>query len=351
MQIKRLSDILASLIDNTTARTTLINDFTPGSVIRSIYEAVAMQLEEYYYLQEENISWGIQNGVLSSFGFSPREATPAYGDIDITFYGPLSQDTTIPRGTTFYSSNDLYSQTYVLQEPYLVRAGSIKATVTAYCTQVGSAGNIPAAVLDSCSGMQTGIYKVTNTDAILTGTDEESVDEERLRFNEFVDTRGRGTVKAMDYAARTIPEVTGVYIDETVGHVTVYAHDANGDLSDALINEIATAEEDYRPVAIPWDVQPVSKNLLDIEVSVTVTNYRMVPSDFTDNLSNYIGSYLDNFSAGDDLIISALESRIRAFSPLIYDVSVTNPSGNVAVAPNEIIRAGTASIIISNEVG
>ena len=351
MNIKRITDILSRLIDLTTARTSQLTDYTPGSVIRSIYEAIAIELEQYYVLQEENILWGIQNGVLDAFGFSMREATAAYGQVTLSFYAPTSEDITLPMGTSFYSSNDSYPQMYTLIEPYVVPAGSLTAVVIAYCTQTGTVGNVPAGTLDLMSGVQTTTASVTNADDINTGTDEESVSAVRARLNEFVETRGRGTVKAMDYAARTIPEVTGVYIYEETGKVTVYAHDANGDLSADLITKIENAEENYRPVGIPWSVQPVEKIAEDVSVMVTVTNTNLLSATFTEDLEQYIRSYLNTFAAGDDLIVANLVNKIISFSPIIYDLSISVPLGNVSVDPDQIIRGGDITVLVENEVG
>lgn len=347
MQIKSLSDILAGLIDGTTARTSQLTDFTVGSVIRSIYEAVSMELSSYYMLQEENIAWGIEHGVLDSFGFTPRDAKYAYGPVHITFYGPLAQDTYLSKGTTFFSSSSAIQQTYVLQETYKVSQGSTSADVIAYCTQVGTIGNIDAGVLDSCSGIQMSFSTITNQEAFLTGSDAEDINDVRARFNLFVDTRGRGTAKAMEYAARTIPDVAGVYIKEDAGQVTVYAHDANGDLPDSLHDAIVTVEENYRPVSIPWQVLPVVKKEMDIELQIQTSNGLSMDPNLPTAISNYIASYLNTLKAGDNLIISDIVARVRSFSPFVYDVTVNTPATNYLTAPDEIIRAGSISVIVN----
>lgn len=349
MKTKRLSDILARLIDVTTARTSQLTDYTPGSVIRSIYEAVAMELESYYVLQEENISWGIQHGVLDSFGFVQRGAKAAYGNIDITLYSPAAAGTVLPKGMTFTSSDTQYPQTYVLQQPYQVPVGAVSITVQAFCTQVGAIGNIPAGKIDTATNSATGVSSVNNPQDFNTGSDVESTAEVRNRFQSFVDTRGRATLKAMDYAARRVAEVTGVYVYEEVGKITVYAHDANGDLPDDVRNEIIDSEEAYRPAGIPCDVEPVTKRNIDVQVSITATNITLLPDDFEDNLAQMVTSYLDNFNAGDDLILSELIARIINFSPLIYDATLVVPVMNVQVAPSEIVRAGDVTVIIANE--
>lgn len=349
MKTKRLSDILTRLIDVTTARTSQLTDYTPGSVIRSIYEAVAMELETYYVLQEENITWGIEHGVLDSFGFTRREAKSAYGEVTIGFYSATSAGTVLPKGMTFYSSDDQYPQTYTLQQAYSVPTGSATATVQVFCTQVGSIGNIPAGKIDSVSNSSTGVAYVTNPADFNTGSDAESLAGIRNRFQSFVDTRGRATLKAMDYAARRVEEVTGVYVYEEVGKITVYAHDANGELPADVLNAVVASEESYRPAGIPWEVKPVDKKKVDLELAVTVTNAALIPDDFEDKLVQMLTSYLNTFSADRDLILSDVVTRVTSYSPLIYDVSVTTPDDNVQIKPNEIIRAGDIAVVITNE--
>lgn len=351
MKTKRLSDILARLIDLTTARTSQLTDYTPGSVIRSLYEAIAMELETYYMLQEENITWGIEHGVLDSFGFTRREAKAAYGDVTLRLYSAAGADTVLPKGMNFYSSDDAYPQTYVLQEAYNVPTGAASVTVQVFCTETGTVGNIPAGKIDSISNASTGVANVTNQADFNTGTDEESLSDIRARFQEFVDTRGRATLKAMDYAARRVEEVTGVYVYEEVGKVTVYAHDANGDLPDEVANAVRTSEELYRPAGIPWEVKATEKKLVDLNVQLTVTDATLVPDGFDLKLQQQLTSYLNTFGAGRDLIIADVVARAINFSPLVYDASILTPESNVVVEPNQIIRAGNVEVIISNEVG
>ena len=54
IKVKSLSELLASLVDYTSMHTDAVTDFTEGSVIRSIYEAIAMVLEQLYQLSTES---------------------------------------------------------------------------------------------------------------------------------------------------------------------------------------------------------------------------------------------------------------------------------------------------------
>ena len=47
MRLKKISEILGRLIDVTMINTHELHDFSVGSTIRSIYDAVSMELEQY----------------------------------------------------------------------------------------------------------------------------------------------------------------------------------------------------------------------------------------------------------------------------------------------------------------
>ena len=95
LKVKSLSEILSSLVDYTSMHTDEITDFTEGSIIRSIYEAFAMVLEQLYQLSTENVTWAIDHAILDAFDFSPREAQNAYGEVTVDLFTPTMEDITL----------------------------------------------------------------------------------------------------------------------------------------------------------------------------------------------------------------------------------------------------------------
>ena len=346
INVKRPSEVLQELVDYTTANTTEINDFSVGSVIRSIYEAISLELESFYTLSAENAVWAIEHGVMDAFGFSPREASPAYGDITVNFYMPLAKPTTLFSGTSFYGTSGGSDITFSLNQDTVIPAGNISATLTVYADIAGTIGNVSAHSINRLSSNVSNISSVDNNNAFMTGYDEETLDSVRQRFNEFVETRGRGTLKAMDYAARSVPGIFGVYVYEVPGMVTVYCHDANGNLSQDLASKVALAEEDYRPVGMPWEVAPVVKKTVDLTVNLTVTDIKTVDSRLAINLQAFVDRYISQMAVGQDLVMSDLISKVKNYSPYIYDVSIS-PATNVTQNPNEILRTGTIDVEIA----
>lgn len=70
MKTRKLTDILSRMIDKTMIATSKVSDFTPGSAVRSLLEAIALELEQYYILTKENIEWGIEEGIVEAFDFT-----------------------------------------------------------------------------------------------------------------------------------------------------------------------------------------------------------------------------------------------------------------------------------------
>ena len=359
---KSISDILGGLIDYTSTHTSEITDFTPGSIVRSIYEAEAMELEQLYTLSIENILWGIRHSVLDAFGFTPKDATAAFGYVTVTLSTPLAAPLVLAKGTSFYSSKDTAeSIMFVTQDSYFIDTGTSSFQVVVYCTQLGTIGNIDSNYIDTMSSTQLTSKTATNEEPFATGTNEESTDSVLQRFRQFVATRGRATVNAVDYAARSVAGVTGVYIYETTGDFIVYAHDANGDLNPYMMNQVTNAVNLYRPVGIPWSVRPVSKLVKGITFEIAVTDSSLVDDSFQTGLAEYVKKYLQSFTAGQYLVQNELTKYIMGYSTIIsdvyYDGSTTNGiddmdtanggSGKIVATdtlPNQIIRPGKVII-------
>lgn len=349
LKVKSLSEILSSLVDYTSMHTDEITDFTEGSIIRSIYEAFAMVLEQLYQLSTENVTWAIDHAILDAFDFSPREAQNAYGEVTVDLFTPTMEDITLGRGTTVFST-DAGNQTKYFQtiQSYLVPQGSTSFKIEVYCTEPGEAGNIPANYIDTVSASQFSIMSATNEDAFLTGRDEESASELKNRFRDFVATRGRGTPRAVNYAVMSVPEITGCYIDENKGIYEVYAHDANGDLPDDVLTKVLNAVERYRPVGVEYHIYPMKKIKVSLQVNIAVTNVDLVTDSFTDALRTYITDYLNHFKADDDLIATEVAHKIIGYSSIITDVQFVG-GATYTTSSEELIRSGNIYITVSDK--
>lgn len=97
-QVKKFNSIVASMINWISSATDKITDFNPGSVVRTIIEAVAMELEELYYQLLVAVEEAIDEAIYRTFNFPrnpPRKATG-----EVRFYRLLGNEDYlfIPKG-------------------------------------------------------------------------------------------------------------------------------------------------------------------------------------------------------------------------------------------------------------
>ena len=346
MRIKNIDNILSDLIDLTLIETRDINDFTEGSVIMSIYEAIAMELEQYYTLTHENIEWGIEQGIYESFGFYRKEARKAYGRIRIDFGTKTKQRLVISKGSAFRSSYSGINQTYETLESYVIPEGVTEAYITVYCTETGSQGNVPRNTINAIVSNISGIKGITNPEDILTGADLEPIEITKERFRQFIETRGRATKNAIAYATLSVADVAGVYVYEETGYIRVYAHDLNGNLPNNLKSEIEDAiMENYRPIGIKLEVFPVVKRPIDLNIDIVLSDVTMKKDSFKQEIEMKVKAYLNNMTASDDLILSDIIQLVMNIDDvLIYDAKITNLEDNIIVEDNELIRSGNVKV-------
>lgn len=342
-----MSEIYSRLVDNTITNTREVNDFSVGSAMRAIYEAVSIELEQFYIITRENIAEAIEAGVYASFGFTRQPALKSYGNLTITFHTATQTDMPLSRGSRFTSSNPAYPMTYQTVQDYYIPAGALTATVQVYCTLPGALGNIPANTIDIMTTPIANFKAVINSGAFQTGQDEEPLEEMRARFSSYIESLSKGTVPAMNYGTRTVPEVSGVYIDEQTGLIIVYAHDRNGDLPANVQTSVETALKNYRPAGIPVQVKPVTKINQNINVTVTLTNKNGITTAFQQKIAATISTYLNNMTTSQSLVLTDLSSIIKYVDrTLVYDVQYTNLTGNIILAKNQVMRAGTITVTL-----
>ncbi|ASR79561.1 baseplate J-like protein [Bacillus phage Kamfam] len=345
MKFKSMTDIYARLVDNTITNTNKISDFSVGSAIRAIYEAISMEVEQFYVLTEENLSEAIQSGVYESFGFKRKQPQRAYTTMRITFHNPVQVNMPLPRGTRFTSSYPEYANVYEVIEDYYIPAGAVTAEFQVYCLIAGEIGNVPANAIDIMMTPLSNVKDVTNPNAVQTGQDEEPLDELKSRFRSYIESLSKGTVPAIEYGTRLVPEVSGVYIQEMIGKIVVYAHDKNGDLPDNVKLAIEASLNNYKAAGIALEVKPVARKAVDVEVTVTVSIKTAITKALEDRIRFSIESYLNNMQTSQNLILSDLSCIIKGVDKqLVYDIQYKKPTANIVVKGNEIIRSGNIKV-------
>lgn len=340
-KFKNFNEIMRTMVDRILVETNKITDFSVGSTIRSLLETVAFEVNQLYVLSRSNIKKGIEEGLYEAFDFKKKEATKAYGNVIIAFHNPPKKDVVIPKGTRFMCRDARYTQTYETVQSYIIPQGQTYNTIEVFCMIEGSIGNVPRGVIDTITSNIHDIAYVYNPDDILTGQDEEPVEEVKERFQYFVETRARATNKALIFAIKQIPYVGSVYIDEAVGWTKVYVSDNNGKLPIWLREQVERTVEDYRASGIRVTVEEVKRVPIDFNIEVVLADSRLMSIILKNDLEKLVKDTVNNLQIGETLVLSEIVNKIKAIdNRAIYDVNILTPEANYEVKQNELLRAG-----------
>ena len=332
---KKASQIVDSEINQIVVSTDRINDFSTGSITRTMIEAEAIEIEKLYYYTLENLKLAIDDAVTSAFGFTRRTATYAYGNVRIDLNTELAQDLYIPRGTRFFSTYKAYEQVYRTQVPYRIPKGVRSFEVTVYCTVMGTYGNIPNDTINRTEDLGA-ITNITNPEAFNTGQDEESPQQMKIRFRQMIQSIARGTNQSLVYAAESVPNVAGGYLYEsTYGTVVLYAHDKNGNLDENLRNQIAKKIIQYRPAGIKVIIHGVHKTMVTMNITIDVADESLRKIGMLQTVRRTVTDYVNSLTVGDPLYKADVLQKIMD----INDTGIRDASVEIRVWPDDSLLA------------
>ena len=105
-QIKKFSSIVGSMINWISSATDKVTDFNPGSVVRTIVEAVAMEIEELYYQLLRAVEEAIGESIYRSFNFPRNPAKRATGVVRFYRMEGTEVPIVVPKGTLVATKDD-----------------------------------------------------------------------------------------------------------------------------------------------------------------------------------------------------------------------------------------------------
>ena len=341
--------ILDNLINWTTARTDKITDFNIGSGIRTLYEAVSVQLEEFYFRMKQNALYAITNSIYTSFGFERKIAGYAEGTVTVAFRNIPSASFIIPVGTVFCTS-DVYGYIYFesIENTY-VTAGLVSVVVKVRCKEAGTIGNVPQGAISIMIPTNSIIRGVYNESAFTNGQDAETATEHKKRFQQYINTLAKATRNAILYGTLEVEGVTGAYVDDNyVGYVKVYAHNSDGELPDTLRSAILTHLIDYRAGGIEVEVLPIVK--VDINATILV----MLEDDYDTAeyntvIKNSVVNFLNDYTVGSSFHVADVIHFIRSsYEDVVINVTLPDVK-DIELQNRQLVRPGNLTVNCINQ--
>jgi uncharacterized phage protein gp47/JayE len=201
-----------------------------------------------------------------------------------------------------------------------------------------------------------GVDTVNNSSSTSGGLDAEDDNAFLKRFTEYIKGLGKGNVYGMIAGAKSVNGVRSVSIVEHFPPITgnynasVYIDDGSGNAPQILIDAVTLVlvgdgtenYPGYKPAGI--NIRVLAPSKVTININVTVTETGEIGQDvLTVNIENAINNYINNLQLGEDVIRNKLIDAIMNLVG-IYDIDLTTPSGNTAIAATQIARVGTITI-------
>jgi hypothetical protein len=305
---------------------------------------VAIEIETLYLKMRKSFNSAIEDSIATSFGFHPVEASHAVGEVTMDFKAPLTQDVIIQRGYRFstlpVSGRVVY---FDCSEDTLARTGDLSMRVPVRCTEGGIVGNVAPNAIRIAVTPLVYVSEVFNEETFITGKVGESKEEYKKRFNQYIETLARGTLSSIQYGCLTVPGVSGAFVEDSIGEVKVFAHDASGNLPTNLKAAIVERLIDYRPAGTEVVVLEVTKKSVNITIDATIRDgfdldtYRTIIRDS-------IIAFLTNFTVSRSLTRAELITHIMSIDKSAIANAIISLATDVSAGSSELIRPGTITV-------
>jgi uncharacterized phage protein gp47/JayE len=294
LQTLAFTDIVRGAVTAIQASATKLLNFTTGSVLRAIVEAIAgvtlwLQGLVVYVLTLTRFATSVgadADSWAADFAFTREAAVPATGLVTFGRFTTTTQSV-IPAGLILQSADG--TQTFTVNadpansayspslKGYVMAPTVATLNVSVTAATPGSSGNVLANTITSMGQGVPGVDTVTNASAFTNGVDAESDTAFRARFVLYIAALSKATKAAIESAIEdvqqglqyTIAENADYNGDYDPGSFFVVIDDGSGTPSSGLQDAVAAAVEQVRALGIRFAVfAPV---VTTVNMSMTIT--------------------------------------------------------------------------------
>lgn len=348
---KSFKEILNDMVGWVTLTTDQLTNFRVGSIIRTLLEAVAIELEQVYFQTKKLFRYGISEAIYTSFDFQKEPAKSSTGQVKLVFQTPLPRNLVLPKGFLFSTqpSNEQATLRFETPNEYVISTGATEAYVNVVCTTPGLVGNIESMAIKYCITPVLEISQVYNDLPFYDGADEESIEDRKRRFSMFIQTLTRGTLASVRYAVVKTEGVAGAYLYEKPGVIYVYAHDSLGQLPDELKQAITDSVHEYKSGGIQVVILPVTRKEIQVSVSILL-RYGSNLEYYQKLVQDTVSAYINSMPVSRGVTNSELITKIMTIdnqSILSSSVLVNGSSSDLSILKNEILRTSAITVSVT----
>ena len=369
-QLFDFETIVAGMLTQMTGLTKDITDFTEGGVARSLLESSAIEINRQNLMIYQGVREGIETGTYKNFSFNRLPASHTSGNVQFS-RSILVGEATVPIGTRVKVPGSS-SRIYVTRAIGTMSEGVGFVEVPVVCETVGAAGNTAKfTIVEVMGSLPFDTGAVTNQIPFLNGVEQESDEDRRDRFRRYIAGLSKGTVVALDAAARSvyltdvdgkvIERVTGVLVREPfrdspeglVGLVEIYIDNGAGSSSDLLLEAVyqilvgtkagpGVITPGWIAAGIDLEIYRVTAQPLDVLCTVSILVGFDVPTVVT-QVKEALTVYIQGLQVYQTAILSELVA-VAMYVDGVTDVTFQSPTGNVTTVFDRRIVPGTVIV-------
>lgn len=358
-QIKDFVSIVASMLNHIRGTTTKITDLQPGSVSRTLAEASAIEIEEFYLQIFNGLREAIPVATFKSFGFDKLPAKYARGFVSVSRATPPTASFTIATGTEFTSSD---GRAYRSTQDVIWLASATSVRIPVIAEAPGLAYNISSGSITASTAFDSS-YTISNS-AINNGRDVETDAEREARFASFIGSLSRGTIFACIAAAESatltdeagnIEEyVTRTGFTEIAGYVKIFIYSSAGLASPALVTQgqriingwvdPATGKiiPGYRSGGVRVDVIAMVEREVPLNVRVTMQDGYELDETVEQNIADEYATLLSTVMPGDVLYVDGIKDALLSVTGV--KTLLVSATENIICEANEALVPGALTV-------
>ncbi len=292
------ADVSVSVLAAMSAQSGVATDFTTGSQIRTLSEAIG-SVAEMEAIAAQALAF--QAALYSAYymaGITPLFATFAAGTVTFSTVTAATQTAVIPVGTVVATVGGVQ---FATTSAATIAIGATSVSVTVSASAAGATGNVTAGTITQIlSGLAYGPLTVTNAAPTAGGANAESPAQTLARYtasvaaipagspvaiaNSCIGVSVASTNETVYYATVYEPwisQVAGGSTTPTIGF-TVYIDNGSGAASTSLLNAVtakinptlSSGSLGYRNAGVPYGVDAVTP----LACSVTITGVATTPT-------------------------------------------------------------------------
>lgn len=344
---KTKTEILSKAIEKL-QKNTPITAVGPGSIARSITEAITTEIGDLYDILDFNVTQSYLSTASGEsldalgtlYGVSRKEISElatvdrALGSFYFYIQSPIGSDITIPAGTNVYSSAVDYvgrQHSFSTTADAIIPAGRTKVYASLkpnFVDAVYTAGSGTLTFNDASDIAAVTVFS-TNPKSISPLPGYEPDEDFRLRIIKQIRVTAAGTVESVRFAALATPNVRDVKIRQAPygmgSFEVVVVPEQTSNISQTMKN-VRTAVDNVKPLGVRTFVTTPTFLPVDVVVNVFIpgASSSSISSSVTRRVEVGVRRYLQGFLPGQSLIYNRLVQVALEANELIRDINISS---------------------------